>query len=205
MGASCLQRAFHERSDRTFASLAASEGRQHPPMSHSLTSLAWENRHLGPARRVAADRRVDDPSRSRRGAPDKREIAALERAGATMVGELLGESAMRLIGLGDDHQPARILVEAMHDAGPRHPADAREALAAMGDQRIDESSLPVAGAGVHDEAGRLVDHDQRVVLVEDVERDLLRTERGRGRWWKLEREAVARFDPIGDVLYGRAA
>ena len=65
----------------------------------------------------------------------------------------------------------------MHDAGPRHAADAGEAVAAMGDQRIDESALRVAGAGMHHEAGGLVDDDQRVVLVDDVERDRFARER----------------------------
>ena len=75
----------------------------------------------------------------------------------------------------------------------------------MGDQRIDERPLRVAGAGMHHEARRLVDDDQRVVLIDDVERDILRLERCGYRRRKLEREAVARFDPICDVLYGRAA
>jgi len=38
--------------------------------------------------------------------------------------ELRCERVMGLIGLGDDHEPARVLVETMHDAGPRHAADA---------------------------------------------------------------------------------
>ena len=54
--------------------------------------------------------------RPRRRAPHQREIAALELALAAMIGELLGERAMRPVGLGDDEQAARVLVEAMHDA-----------------------------------------------------------------------------------------
>ena len=130
---------------------------------------------------MAADRCIDGAMRPRRRAPDEREIAALELAGAAMVGELLGERAMRLVGLGDDQQPARVLVEAMHDAGPRHAADAGEAGAAMGDQRVDQRAGGVAGARMHHEAGRLVDDDERVVLIDDVERNgLARAARRRG-------------------------
>ena len=68
---------------------------------------------------------------------------------------------MRRVGLGDDQQAARVLVEAVHDARPRHAADAREARAAMGDQRVDERAGRIAGAGMHDEPGRLVDDDDR--------------------------------------------
>ena len=142
----------------------------------------------------------------RDGAPHtKREIAALELAGAPMIGELLGERAMRLIGLGDDQQSAGILVEPMHDAGPRHAADAGEARAAMGDQRVDQRAGGVAGAGMHHEARGLVDDDERVVLVDDVEGDGLACglRRCGGRHAKLE--AVARFDPVFRLHYGRPA
>ena len=57
--------------------------------------------------------------------------------------------------------------------GPLDAADARKAVAAMMDQRVDQRAGPVAGAGMDDEPGRLVDDDELVVLVEDVERDRL--------------------------------
>ena len=41
--------------------------------------------------------------------------------------------------------------------------------AAMGDQRIDQRAGRVAGAGMDHEPGRLVDDDERVVLIDDVE------------------------------------
>ncbi len=90
-----------------------------------------------------------------------------------MVGKFGGEAAMRLVGLGHDQKPARVLVETVDDAGPRDAADAGEARAAMGDERIDEGLVGVAGARMDDEAGRLVDDDERVVLIDDVERDRL--------------------------------
>jgi hypothetical protein len=39
-------------------------------------------------------------------------------------GELLRQAAMGGIGLGDHQQPARVLVEAVHDPRPAHAADA---------------------------------------------------------------------------------
>ena len=41
-----------------------------------------------------------------------------------MVGELRGKRLVSAIGLGHDEQAARILVEAMDDAGTLHAADA---------------------------------------------------------------------------------
>ena len=90
--------------------------------------------------------------------------------------------------------------------GPRHAADAGEARAAMGDQRVDERAVGIAGAGMHDEPGRLVDDDDGVVLVDDVERNCLRL---RGLALTGARhadfEAVARFDRVFHVFYGRRA
>ena len=39
-------------------------------------------------------------------------------------------------------------------------------VAAMGDQRVDQRAAGMAGAGMDDEPGRLVDDDQRVVLID---------------------------------------
>ena len=80
---------------------------------------------------------------------------------------------MRAVVLGDHHQPGRVLVEPVHDAGPAHPADAGQAGAAMGDQRVDQRAGLVAGRRMHHEALRLVDDDDVVVLVDDIERDIL--------------------------------
>ena len=93
-------------------------------MGDGVAAMIGQHRHLGAARGMAADRRVDGAVRARRCAPDQRKIGALERAFAAMIGELGGERAMRLVGFGDDEDAAGILVEAMHDAGARHAADA---------------------------------------------------------------------------------
>ena len=75
----------------------------------------------------------------------------------------------------------------------------------MGDERVDERARRPARAGMHDEPGRLVDDDEGVVLKDDVEGNGLRRKRGLGGFRDGQREAIAWFDPICDVLYGRAA
>ncbi len=52
-------------------------------------------------------------------------------------------------------------------ATPAMPA----VVVAAGEQRVDERALPVARGRVHDEARRLVDDEQVIVLVDDVDRD----------------------------------
>ncbi len=56
------------------------------------------------------------PARDVEAAPDERQIFALERAGAAVVGEEIGEALMGGVGLGDDEKPGRVLVEPVDDA-----------------------------------------------------------------------------------------
>ena len=111
-------------------------------------------------------------------APDQREIGAVQVAR----GEGGGQRRVRELGLGDHHDAGGVLVQPMHDAGPALAADAGELLAAMRQQGVDQRAVLVAGGGMHDQPGGLVEHDQVGVLVEDGERDRLRLGRGgRGR------------------------
>ena len=84
------------------------------------------------------------------------------------------ECVMRGLGLGDNHQPARVLVEAMDDTRPANPADPRQARAAKADQGVDESAVQVSWRGVDNQPCGLVDDDQMCILEADIERDRLR-------------------------------
>ena len=81
---------------------------------------------------------------------------------------------VRLIVLGDDEAAAGFLVEPVDDARPRHAADAAQRAFAMMQQRVDERVFLVAGGGMHDESGGLVDDEQRLVLEQNIERDFFR-------------------------------
>ena len=51
-------------------------------------------------------------------------IFAHQRTRAAMIGEQRCEAVMGGVGLGDNQQAGRVLVEAMDDAGALHPANA---------------------------------------------------------------------------------
>jgi len=73
-----------------------------------------------------------------------------------------------------------VLVEPVHDSGARHAGQRGSVL----EKRVQKCSMPVAVSGVHDHPGRLVDDYQRIVLVHDFERNILRAvspRRGHGR------------------------
>ena len=89
---------------------------------------------------------------------------------------------VRDVGLGDDQQPRRVLVDAVDDARPRDAADPGQPPRAMVEQRVDQGAVEIARGGMDDHAGGLVDDDQMIVLEDDVERDVLRrvVQRGGG-------------------------
>lgn len=90
-----------------------------------------------------------------------------------VVCELGGKPLVRAIGLGNDEKAGGVLVDAVDDARAGDTADARKLAAAMVEQGIDQSSVGIACSGMDDEPGGLVDHDQVLVLVDDVEWQVL--------------------------------
>lgn len=137
MGAPGGEAAFDERCCGLERPLDAIAGQRRPPPSFA------DDRHLFAVCRAAADIAGDLAGGWRRHAPNKGGIGAVDPAQR----EIARQRPMRALGLGDDHQPAGVLVEAMNDARPSHPADAGETGAAMGDQRVDEGTVGVSRAG----------------------------------------------------------
>jgi len=76
------------------------------------------------------------------------------------------------IVLGHYHEPGRVLVEAMHDPRPLDTTDARQVLAVM-EQGVDQGARGVARGRMNDHPGRLVEHEEITVLVDDIQGYLL--------------------------------
>ena len=114
---------------------------------------------------VAADGGVDRP-RARVGpADDERQVLAPD----TAVSHRLLECPVDRVALRDDEQPRRVLVQAVHDARAEWVVAAR----GPARQRLRERPGVVARRRMDGDAGRLVDDDQVVVLVDDLERDVV--------------------------------
>ena len=124
--------------------------------------------HLFPVRRIAADRRVDAAA-GHDLAPDERDVLLLDLA----ILKLPGELGVRGVVLGDDHQARRPAIEPVHDPRPLLAADAAEIVHVM-EQRVDQRAGRMAGGRMHDHPGRLVDHDEVAVLVENRQRQRFR-------------------------------
>ena len=156
----------------------------------ALAALAFDDRDLLAVRRRAGERRVDRAFGRLRNAGDDRQVAPVDAVG----GELLGQPLMGDVVLGDDQQARRILVDPVDDPGPRHAADAATGSAAMMEQRVDQRPVAVAGGGMDDQPGGLVDHQQMLVLEDDRQRDVLRLVMGRLRLGDRQREALVAVD-----------
>ena len=107
---------------------------------------------------VAADRCLDPAGTRCRDAANERGIGALERAFPDEV----GKAVVRLLGARDDHQARRVAVEPVNDAGP-----ARLPAGNGAGEQVDERSARPARARMDDEAGRLVDDGEVLVLPGD--------------------------------------
>ena len=133
--------------------------------------------------------------------PHQRLIAALHASVAAMGGKLRAERQMRGISFGRHHNAACVLVEPMDNARALFPANAGQRIAAMGDERVDERCLTIAGSRMHHHAGRFVQHDELVVFVQNIQRDVFTVN---GRFYGRrhgELNFVIQFDPPGWVFY----
>ena len=102
------------------------------------------------------------------GAGDQRQINLRDLA----VGELPRELAMGSVIFRDHHRATRLLIEPVHDARTLMAADAGKVRAMM-KQRVHQSMRLVASAGMNHQPGRLIEHEQVVVFVENPERNFL--------------------------------
>ena len=137
---------------------------------------------------VAPDRRVDRPGPCLRPAVDERQVLARQPPR----GEHLLELSVHVIAAGDHEQAGRVAVESVDDPRPRGLL----APAGRSRQRLGERAGPVPARRVDHDPGRLVDHEQVLVLIGDRERRRLQ-HRGRRRLLaELDDDPLARGDGV---------
>src|SRR5205085_11168627 len=131
------------------------------------------DRHPLSVHRMAPDAVLDAPAVPCRNAIHRREVELGEIARA----EGIAEPCVGEIMLGHDHAAAGFPVEAMNDAGAEFATDAAEVFA-MEKERVDQGAIRVACRRMHYHAVSLVEHDEVLILEEDVEREVLRDDLG---------------------------
>ncbi len=113
---------------------------------------------------VAADRGVDLAARGHHAHHD----ALVDTADAAFL-QLVDQVGLRLQGLGHHHQTGGVLVQAVDDACARHIDDVRHVV----QQGIEQGAIGMACRRVDHQPGRLVDHQDLVVFIDDVQLDVL--------------------------------
>ena len=112
-----------------------------------------------------------------------------------MGGKLLRQPRMNRIRLGRHQQAGGVLVQPVHDPRPLDAADPGQAAAAMVQQGIDQRAPLVARRGVHHHSGRFVDDNQMLILMDDIERDILRN------WRSFNRRRHHHLDLVAGVQF----
>ena len=138
-----------------------------------LSSVLADNGHLLAVGDAAADVAGDLAGEWGRQTPNECGVGPVDPA----QGKVARQRVMGDLGLGDDHQTARVLVETMDDTGPADPADPGKACTTMVDQRVYECTVRVSRRRVDNQPRGLIDDDQMCILKSDIQRDRLRYRR----------------------------
>src|ERR1700738_5261285 len=128
VGSSGLEPAGEQARDRRSTNPGVAF--EHLPVGHGGPSSLTHG-HLFAGVRMASHRLVDGAARPPGCAPDKGEVAAPQSSSAPVISERTRQCKVSAISLGNGKKPARVLVEAMHNAWALDAANAREAVAAM--------------------------------------------------------------------------
>ena len=131
-------------------------------------SSVRDDRHSFAIARIAADCGFDRAAIIGWRAVDESEVLLADGVGVPLRCQL----AMGVVMFCDEHHAARVLVEAVHDAGAELTAHAAEVVHVM-EERIDERLVGMSGGGMDYKTGGLVDDGDVVVLIEDGERQIL--------------------------------
>ena len=140
--------------------------RQHFPLSKCGSPALCNHCHFLPRARVASNRAVDFTLVGRQLAPDERNIGT----GRRVRGELLAQGIVGAQAARHDHEPARILIEAVYDPRPQL-APGRLPARPTVQQAVHERPVPMTGSRMHDQIGRLVDDQDVFILEEHLERN----------------------------------
>ena len=145
------------------------EGFEHRVVGDSRFPVPADDGHFLPVGWAAANVAFDPTLRGPGEAGDQGVIPPFHGVG----GELDHKAVMRLLRLRDDQKAAGVFVDPVHDPRPFHAADAGKLVPAVGQERVDQGSVRIAGCRVDHQTGRLIDDEQVGVLEDDVEPDRL--------------------------------
>ncbi|MNZ71118.1 hypothetical protein D3C78_894730 [compost metagenome] len=135
----------------------------HPVVGHGRTAIGHHS-HVGTLGRVTADGGIHGTACGHVTYGD----------GFVLTGDLTRLQRLHQMGLGRDrlgnhHQASGVFIQTVHYAGTGHLGDAGVAV----QQGVQYGAVRRAGARVDHQTGRLVDHQNVFIFIDDVEVDVL--------------------------------
>ncbi len=179
--------------DAHFEQAAVAGGGKDAVVGDGRLAVLVEDSHVGAVDGMPADQGFDAAGYGAELAGHDGQVGLLHVARP----ERLLEPAAGLGVFGDDEDAGGVLVEAVDDAGAAVVLLGQEAFLVMVDEGVDEGSMGAVVGGVDDQAGRLVDDHDVVVLEEDFEGDVFAEDFRRGAGRPGDGDAVASAEPFG--------
>jgi hypothetical protein len=155
----------------------------------SIARRCSVERDAGRVGAVASDRRLDAPAARARPTLHEREILALDLARP----QKPLQAAVSLVRTRYHEEARGVAIEPVHDSGSLGLRPTRNRMA---QKAVDERARRVPGRGVDDEAGRLVDDEQVLVLIRDAKIEILELECGPPTLRYLDLEPLTAREPM---------
>ena len=135
---------------------------EHLPVGYRLTATLLQNSHFFPVNRVATDGRGHASGSAAGHAGKKSEIDFFNRSPL----ELFDQTLMGKIIFRHNHNARGVFIQPVHDAGTQFPADAGQ-IPAVVQKAMDQRSLEMAVGGVDNKTGRLGEHNDILILMQN--------------------------------------
>lgn len=130
-----------------------------------------DDRELLPVADASPERRLDPALARGEVAPDQGPVDAAHLASLDLARQL----AMRLLGASDEEESRGATVQPMHDTRALGAVAIGQVRISV-EERVNQRPASVADRGMDDHSGRLRDHGDGVILIDDLERDRLAPE-----------------------------
>ena len=89
-----------------------------------------------------------------------------------MCRNLCRKTLMSAVVFGNDKQSAGVFVNTMNNAGTMFAVNAGKAFATVKHKRIHKRAGPVPDRRMHDHAARFIHHNDILILIDDIERNI---------------------------------
>ena len=179
-----LQAALDER--------GIAEALQYAPMGDSgfaCVTIGWEDGHALAVAGVTADVALNTTFVLREMSPNQRIVASM----GIMVKKLLTQMGLGIGCLCHDKQSAGILIDAVDKSDAGVVGVVSRQTTQMPGDGIDQRTVKVTHAGMHDHACRLVDDHELIIFIDDVKGNILWLDGGIiVRTVKHQRDDIAR-------------